>query len=160
MASALRAGARRKPGRCPRRSRGRDAWRNVAGGGLGGERDRGRNPMKIERVGVVGCGLMGSGIAQVAAGAGLATVVIEVDEERLKDGVARIDSFLSKGVERGKLTPDQKKEILSRIEPTTRLEKLSDVDVVIEAVVEDLAGKKELFGKVDPILKPQPNPLT
>ena len=109
--------------------------------------------MKIERVGVVGCGLMGSGIAQVAAGAGLATVVIEVDEERLKDGVARIDSFLSKGVERGKLTPDQKKEILSRIEPTTRLEKLSDVDVVIEAVLEDVAVKKELFGKLDAILK-------
>jgi len=111
--------------------------------------------MKIERVGVVGCGLMGSGIAQVAAGAGLGTVVIEVDEGRLKDGVARIDSFLEKGVERGKLTPDQKKEILSRIEPTTRLEKLSDVDVVIEAVLEDLAVKKELFGKLDAILKPE-----
>jgi 3-hydroxybutyryl-CoA dehydrogenase len=111
--------------------------------------------MKIEKVGVVGCGLMGSGIAQVAAGSGLATVVIEVDEGRLRDGVARIESFLAKGVERGKLTPEQKKEILSRIEPTTRLDMLADVDLVIEAVLEDLAVKKELFGKLDAILKPE-----
>ncbi len=108
--------------------------------------------MKIERVGVVGCGLMGSGIAQVAAGAGLPTVVVEVDEARLKEGVGRIDSFLEKGVERGKLTPDLKKEVLSRIEATTRLEKLSDVDVVIEAVLEDLQVKKEVFRKLDGIL--------
>src|SRR3990172_13000188 len=153
MASAPRDGALRKLGRRSRRLRGRVARRSVPGGGLGAEGEGGRNAMKIERVGVVGCGLMGSGIAQVAAGAGLATVVIEVDEGRLKDGVARIDSFLEKGVERGKLTPGQKKEILSRLEPTTRLEKLSDVDVVIEAVVEDLAVKKNLFGKLDAILK-------
>jgi 3-hydroxybutyryl-CoA dehydrogenase len=111
--------------------------------------------MKIEKVGVVGCGLMGSGIAQVSAGAGLTTVVIEVDERRLAEGVARIDSFLEKGVERGKLTPEQKKEILSRLEPTTRLERLADVDVVIEAVLEDLAVKKELFGELDSILRPE-----
>src|SRR3972149_8696438 len=105
MASAPRRGALRKPGRRPRRLRGRVARRNVAGGGLGAERDRGRNPMKIERVGVVGCGLMGSGIAQVAAGAGLATVVIEVDEERLKDGVARMDWLPSQGGGRGRAPP-------------------------------------------------------
>ncbi len=111
--------------------------------------------MKIEKVGVVGCGLMGSGIAQVAAGAGLSTVVVEVDEARLKDGIQRIDSFLEKGVERGKLTPEQKKELLSRIDATTSLEKLSDVDVVIEAVLEDLGVKQELFRKLDAILKPE-----
>jgi 3-hydroxybutyryl-CoA dehydrogenase len=111
--------------------------------------------MKIEKVGVVGCGLMGSGIAQVSAGAGLSTVVVEVDEARLREGMGRIDSFLEKGVERGKLTPDQKKDVLSRIEATTGLEKLSDVDVVIEAVLEDLAVKKDLFGKLDAILKPE-----
>src|SRR5262245_9507367 len=110
--------------------------------------------MKIERVGVVGCGLMGSGIAQVAAGSGLATVVVEVDDARLRDGVGRIDSFLEKGVERGKLTPDQKKEVLSRIEATTDLGKLASVDVVIEAVLEDLNVKKEIFGKLEPILEP------
>jgi 3-hydroxybutyryl-CoA dehydrogenase len=111
--------------------------------------------MSIEKVGVVGCGLMGSGIAQVAASAGLPTVVIEVDEKTLRDGMRRIDSFLEKGVERGKLTPEQKKEVLSRIEPTTRLEELSGVDLVIEAVLEDLRVKKELFSKLDAILKPE-----
>ncbi len=110
--------------------------------------------MKIEKVGVLGCGLMGSGIAQVAAGAGLETVVTEVDEEQLKKGVARIDSFLSKWVDRGKLTPAQKEELLSRIEPTTNLEKLSGVDVVIEAVVEDVAVKKDLWRRLDSVLKP------
>jgi 3-hydroxybutyryl-CoA dehydrogenase len=111
--------------------------------------------MKIEKVGVVGCGLMGSGIAQVAAGAGLSTVVVEVDEARLREGMGRIDSFLEKGVARGKLTPEQKQDVLSRIEATTSLEKLSDVDVVIEAVLEELAVKKELFGKLDAILRPE-----
>ena len=110
--------------------------------------------MKIDKVGVVGCGLMGSGIAQVAAGAGLRTVVVEVDDERLKDGMARIDSFLSKGVERGKLTLEQKKELLLQIEPSTRLEDLAEADLVIEAVLEDLGVKKELFSKLDAILRP------
>jgi 3-hydroxybutyryl-CoA dehydrogenase len=109
--------------------------------------------MKIEKVGVVGCGLMGSGIAQVAAGAGLSTVVVEVDEARLREGVGRIASFLEKGVQRGKLSADAKKEVLSRIDATTSLEKLADVDVVIEAVLEDLAVKKELFSKLDSILR-------
>jgi 3-hydroxybutyryl-CoA dehydrogenase len=111
--------------------------------------------LKIEKVGVVGCGLMGSGIAQVAAGSGLSTVVVEVDEVRLKEGIARIDSFLAQGVERGKLTADEKRTLLSRIEATTRLERLSNADIVIEAVVEDLAVKKELFSKLDAVLSPK-----
>jgi 3-hydroxybutyryl-CoA dehydrogenase len=109
--------------------------------------------MKIERIGVVGCGLMGSGIAQVAAGAEFATVVRELDEERLSLGMASIERFLDAGVERGKLTPDGKKEILSRIEPTTRLEDLSGSDVVIEAIIEDLSLKKELFASLDKIVR-------
>jgi 3-hydroxybutyryl-CoA dehydrogenase len=109
--------------------------------------------MKIERIGVVGCGLMGSGIAQVAAGAEFATVVREVDEERLSLGMASIERFLDAGVERGKLTPDGKKEILSRIEPTTRLEDLSGSDVVIEAIIEDLSLKKGLFASLDGIVR-------
>jgi 3-hydroxybutyryl-CoA dehydrogenase len=109
--------------------------------------------MKIERIGVVGCGLMGSGIAQVAAGAEFTTVVREVNEERLSLGMVSIERFLAAGVERGKLTPEGKREILSRIEPTTRLEDLSKSDVVIEAIVEDLAQKKELFGSLDGILR-------
>jgi 3-hydroxybutyryl-CoA dehydrogenase len=109
--------------------------------------------MKVERVGVVGCGLMGSGIAQVAAGAGLPTVVIEVDEKRLEDGMSRIHSFLSKGVERGKMAEAQKAEILSRIAPSTKLEDLKDADLVIEAVVEDLKAKKDLLSRLDSVLR-------
>jgi 3-hydroxybutyryl-CoA dehydrogenase len=111
--------------------------------------------MNIEKVGVAGCGLMGSGIAQVAAATEHSTVVVEVDEQRLKEGVARIEDFLKKGVERGKLTLTQKQEILSRIEPTTRLERLADCDLVVEAVIEDLATKKALFAKLDSILRPE-----
>jgi 3-hydroxybutyryl-CoA dehydrogenase len=110
--------------------------------------------MSVEKVGVVGCGLMGSGIAQVAAACDLATVVHEVNEERLRLGMGAIEKFLAKGVERGKLTEERKKEILSRIEPTTRLEDLKGVDLVIEAVVEDLTVKKELFQRLDTILAP------
>jgi 3-hydroxybutyryl-CoA dehydrogenase len=109
--------------------------------------------MKIEKIGVVGCGLMGSGIAQVAAGAEFETVVREVNDERLSQGMASIERFLAAGVERGKLTPERKREILSRIEPTTRLEDLSEADVVIEAIIEDLALKKELFRSLDGILR-------
>lgn len=110
--------------------------------------------MKIERVGVVGCGLMGSGIAQVAAGAGLATVVREVSDERLAAGMAAIERFLTTGVERGKMTAERKAEILGRIEPTTDLSALAGVDVAIEAVVEDVEVKKGLFVELDSILRP------
>jgi 3-hydroxybutyryl-CoA dehydrogenase len=111
--------------------------------------------MKIERVGVVGCGLMGAGIAQVAAGAGLATVVREVSEERLSAGMAAIDRFLATGVDRGKMTPERKLEILARIAPTTRLADLGSVDVVIEAVIEDVDVKKQVFVELDAILRPE-----
>ena len=107
---------------------------------------------EIKKVGVVGCGLMGSGIAQVAAAAGYDTVVREVDEERLAKGMAAIDRFLSKGVERGKLTTGEREQILGRIEPTTRLTDFAEVDLVIEAVIEDLDAKKEVFDELDAVM--------
>jgi len=107
---------------------------------------------EIKKVGVVGCGLMGSGIAQVAAAFGYNTVVREVDDERLAKGMAAIDRFLSKGVERKKLTADEHEQILGRIEPTTDLSKFADVDIVIEAVLEDLEAKKKVFAELDAVL--------
>ena len=107
---------------------------------------------EIKKVGVVGCGLMGSGIAQVAAAAGYNTVVREVNEERLAEGMAAIDRFLSKGVERGKLTTDEREQILGRIEPTTRLSEFADADIIIEAVVEDVEAKKKVFAELDTVL--------
>ena len=109
--------------------------------------------MKIQEIGVVGCGLMGSGIAQVAADAGFRVVVREVDDERLEKGMDAIRHFLTKGIERGKLTEERRDEILSRIRPTTELRDLAGADIAIEAVVEDLGVKKELFGALDEILR-------
>jgi 3-hydroxybutyryl-CoA dehydrogenase len=100
---------------------------------------------------VVGCGLMGSGIAQVCAEVGHAVVVREVDETAVAAGRQRIDSFLQKGVARGKMTADGKAQVLGRLRFTTDLGGLAAAEVVIEAVVESIAAKKELYGALDGI---------
>lgn len=109
--------------------------------------------MQNETIGIVGLGLMGSGIAQIAADAGFRTIVREVDEKLLEKGMSAIDGFLAKGVSRGKLTEERKAEILGRIEPTTKLEDLASADYVIEAVTENIAVKNDLFRTLDTILK-------
>jgi 3-hydroxybutyryl-CoA dehydrogenase len=105
--------------------------------------------MDMKTVGVVGCGLMGSGIAQVCAEAGYKVVVREVSDELLKKGLGKIDSFLARGVEKGKVTPERKAEVLGRLEGTTTLEKLSGCDLVIEVVVEKLEAKREVYQALD-----------
>jgi 3-hydroxybutyryl-CoA dehydrogenase len=105
--------------------------------------------MPIKTVGVVGCGLMGSGIAQVAAEAGYPVVVREVSEELLKKGLGRIESFLKKGVEKGKVTPERMAEVLGRLKGTTDLAALAPCDIVIEAVVENLDLKREVYQALD-----------
>jgi len=105
--------------------------------------------MAIKTVGVVGCGLMGSGIAQVAAEAGYGVIVREVNDELLKNGLGKIDAFLQKGVERGKVTVERKAEVLGRLKGTTRLDELSAADIVIEAVVENLDAKREVYQALD-----------
>jgi 3-hydroxybutyryl-CoA dehydrogenase len=105
--------------------------------------------MAIQSVGVVGCGLMGSGIAQVAAEAGYTVLVRELSEELLRKGLGRIDSFLHKGVERGKLAPERKAEVMGRLRGTTRLEELAACDLVIEAVVESLEQKRDVLRALD-----------
>ncbi|MFQ5790042.1 MAG: 3-hydroxyacyl-CoA dehydrogenase family protein [Acidobacteriota bacterium] len=109
--------------------------------------------MEIRTVGVVGCGQMGAGIAQVAADAGYTIVVREVDEALLEKGLASIDRLLSRGVGKGKLTEKRKEEILSRIRGTARLEDFRDVDLVIEAITENLQSKKELFSALEKIVR-------
>jgi 3-hydroxybutyryl-CoA dehydrogenase len=105
--------------------------------------------MTIKTVGVVGCGLMGSGIAQVSAEAGYRVVVREVSDALLKKGLGRIDAFLAKGVEKGKVTPERRDEVLARLEGTTSLDSLAPCDIVIEAAVENLAAKAEVFSTLD-----------
>jgi len=110
--------------------------------------------MEIRKVGVVGCGLMGSGIAQAAATAGFDTVVREVSQELLDKGRSAIDRSLAKFVEKGELSPEQKAQALGRLLPTLQLEDLANCDLVIEAVIENLAQKRELFTELDRIVKP------
>lgn len=106
-------------------------------------------------IGVLGCGLMGSGIAQVSAQAGYRTIVREVDEERVAGGLSRIERFLTNGVERNKLSPDERDATLSRLSGTTQLDELAGCDLVIEAIVEDLEAKKATLQELDPIVAPE-----
>ncbi|MFQ5627772.1 MAG: 3-hydroxyacyl-CoA dehydrogenase family protein [bacterium] len=103
----------------------------------------------MKKVGVIGCGLMGSGIAQVSAQAGYHTIVREVNDEFLQKGLGRIDGFLSKSVEKGKITADSKNAIISRLQGTTELSHLASCDIVIEAAIENIELKKEVFGELD-----------
>ena len=107
--------------------------------------------MTIQKVGVVGCGLMGSGIAQVAAAAGFHTVVREVSGEIVEKGLKNIDKNLARLVEKGALDESKKAEIRGRLKGTTALEDLKDCDLVIEAIIEQLATKRELFSALDGI---------
>jgi 3-hydroxybutyryl-CoA dehydrogenase len=110
--------------------------------------------MQIKKVGVAGCGLMGAGIAQVCAEAGYDVLVREVSDDLLHKGLGKIDSFLAKGVEKGKVTAERRQEVMGRLRGTTRVEDLQDRDIVIEAVVENLAAKHELFRTLDPLCGP------
>jgi len=110
--------------------------------------------MEIRTVGVVGCGLMGSGIAQVCAEAGFKVVVREVSEELLRKGLGRIESFLKKGVEKGKLTPERAQEVRGRLEGTTALERMAGCDLVMEAVVESLEAKRDVYQALDKVCPP------
>jgi len=108
----------------------------------------------IQKAGVLGCGLMGSGIAQVAATAGYSTVVREVDEALLKKGLAGIEKSLGRFVEKGTLTAEHRSETLGRLNGTTRFEDLADCDIVIEAITENLQVKRETYAALDKIVKP------
>lgn len=102
-------------------------------------------------VGVVGCGLMGSGIAQVCAEAGHTVIVREVNEGVLAKGLGSIERFLGKGVEKGKLTAEKKAGVMGRLKGTTKLDDLSGCEIVIEAVVENIALKHETFGALNEV---------
>lgn len=110
--------------------------------------------MEIKKVGVVGCGLMGSGIAQVCAQAGYQVVVSEINEDLLQKGLNSIKRFLAKGVERGKVTPEEMDAALARIQGTVDIQDFKDCDLVIEAIIESMEAKKEIFASLDGICRP------
>jgi 3-hydroxybutyryl-CoA dehydrogenase len=107
---------------------------------------------QIERVGVVGCGLMGSGIAEACARAGYQVVVREVTDDLLQQGLGRIQKSLSRAVERGKASQDQMDEAMGLVQGTIELVDFAGCDLVVEAAVENMVIKKEIFGALDSIL--------
>jgi 3-hydroxybutyryl-CoA dehydrogenase len=110
--------------------------------------------MSINRVAVLGCGLMGSGIAQVCALAGREVTVIEVAQEYLKKGIGGIEHQLSRAVEKGKLAAEARDQTLARIHGSTLLEEATDADLVIEAIIENIDEKNKTYSRLDRICRP------
>lgn len=108
--------------------------------------------MEIREVGVIGCGLMGSGIAQTVATAGIRTDVVEISQELCDRGMASIEKQLNRQVQKGTLKAEECAAIRSRLHPTTDRSQLANCDLVIEAVIENLEEKKKLWQSLDPIL--------
>lgn len=110
--------------------------------------------MTIQKIGVLGCGLMGSGIAQAAAKAGMKTIVREVDQALLDKGAARIRDSVNAAVAKGKMPAPEAEALFANLSYTINLGDLKDCDLVIEAIVENMAEKKKVFSELDGLLKP------
>ena len=108
----------------------------------------------MQTIGVLGCGLMGAGIAQVSAAAGFRTIVLEVNEPLLQKGLGRIEKFLAGGVDKGKMTAEEKARILSHLSGTTSYGDLKDCDLVIEAIVENVDAKRQAYAAVEAVVGP------
>jgi len=111
--------------------------------------------MAIKKIGVLGAGLMGSGIAQVAAASGYEVTVVEVNDELIRRSLGGIEKSLAKFVEKGTISAAQKDETLGRLRGTTHFEDLADADFVIEAIIENLAVKRETYARLDQLCKPE-----
>jgi 3-hydroxybutyryl-CoA dehydrogenase len=111
--------------------------------------------MEIKKVGVLGCGLMGAGIAQTAATAGFETIVREVSDDLISKGFAGIDKSLAKFADKGTITAEQQKEIRGRLRGTTSFEDLAECDIIIEAIIENLDTKRETYLRLDDLCKPE-----
>ncbi|HOV90922.1 MAG TPA: 3-hydroxyacyl-CoA dehydrogenase NAD-binding domain-containing protein [Syntrophorhabdaceae bacterium] len=109
--------------------------------------------MEIKTVGVLGAGVMGNGIAQVAAMAGYNVIMRDIEDRFVEGGLKNIDKFLSKTVEKGKMTAEQKSAIMGRIKGTTDMGAMKDADFVVEVVVEVMDIKKKVFAELDEITK-------
>jgi 3-hydroxybutyryl-CoA dehydrogenase len=110
--------------------------------------------MEIKTIGVLGAGVMGNGIAQVAAQAGYNVIMRDIEDRFVQGGLKNIDKFLSKSVEKGKMTADEKNAIAGRIKGTTDLNEMKNADLVIEVIIEVMDVKKKVFAELDAIVKP------
>jgi 3-hydroxybutyryl-CoA dehydrogenase len=111
--------------------------------------------MEIKKLGVVGAGTMGNGIAQIAAQVGCEVVMCDIEMRFVEGGMKKVEAFLAKSVEKGKLEAKEKDAILGRIKGTVDMADLKDVDLVVEAVLEDLDLKKSVFKELDEICRPE-----
>ena len=111
--------------------------------------------MEIKKVGVLGCGLMGAGIAQVAATAGFETVVKEVSDDLITKGFGGIEKSLAKFAEKGTITSEQQQQIRGRLSGTTSFAELADCDIIIEAIIENLDEKRSTYKQLDGLCKPE-----
>ncbi|MEZ5292670.1 MAG: 3-hydroxybutyryl-CoA dehydrogenase [Vicinamibacterales bacterium] len=108
----------------------------------------------MKTIGVLGCGLMGAGIAQVSAAAGFRTIVLEVNDGVLQKGLGRVRKFLDGGVEKGKMTAGERDRILANLTGTTAYADLKDCDLVIEAIVENVEAKRQAYRQVEAVVGP------
>jgi len=111
--------------------------------------------MEIKKVGVLGCGLMGAGIAQVAATAGFETVVKEVSDDLIAKGFGGIEKSLARFAEKGTITTEQQNQISGRLSGTTSFSELADCDIIIEAIIENLDEKRSTYSQLDKLCKPE-----
>jgi 3-hydroxybutyryl-CoA dehydrogenase len=107
--------------------------------------------MKISKIGVIGAGQMGHGIALVNAQAGFDVIIHDTTDDFVKKGIGKIEKFLDKSIEKGKISSDDKKKIMTKISGTTKLDDLKNVDLIIEAIFENVQVKKQLFKELDKI---------
>lgn len=107
--------------------------------------------MKISKIGVIGAGQMGHGIALVIAQAGFDVIIHDTTDDFVKKGIGKIEKFLDKSIEKGKISADDKKKIMTKISGTTKLDDLKNVDIIIEAIFENVQVKKQLFKELDKI---------
>jgi 3-hydroxybutyryl-CoA dehydrogenase len=111
--------------------------------------------MEIRKIGVIGAGTMGNGIAQVAAQIGCDVIMRDIEDSFVDRGIKSIDKFLAKSVEKEKLAEEEKTKIMGRIKGTTKIADLKDVDFVVEAVIENLDLKKSVFKELDALCRPE-----
>jgi len=109
--------------------------------------------MNIEKIGVIGAGQMGHGIALVSAQAGFDVIIHDTTDDFVKKGIGKIEKFLDKSIEKGKINVNDKNKILKKINGTTKLDDLKNVDLIIEAIFENVQSKKQLFQQLDKICK-------
>jgi 3-hydroxybutyryl-CoA dehydrogenase len=109
--------------------------------------------MEIKTIGVLGAGVMGNGIAQVAAQSGYNVILRDIEDRFVENGIKNVDKFLAKSVEKGKMTADAKNEVMGRIKGTTNLGDLKDVDFIIEVIIEVMDVKKKVFAELDEITR-------